>query len=73
MVLLEEVSLRLGIADAASCIAAAARGTGAGRVFAEATRPTTRWPPRHLGGARVHIAEVTVSCARAWTSSSDGV
>jgi hypothetical protein len=24
-------------------------------------------------GARVHIAEVTVLCARAWTSSSDGV
>jgi hypothetical protein len=71
--LLEEVSSRLGTAGAASCIAAAARGTGAGRVSAEVTRPMARWPPGQLGGALVHIAEVTLSCACAWTSSSDGV
>jgi hypothetical protein len=54
VVLLEEVSSRLGTAGAASYIAAAARGTGAGRMSAEATRPTARWPPGKLGGAGPH-------------------
>jgi hypothetical protein len=49
--LLEEVSSRLGTAGAASYIAVAARGTGAGRMSAEATQTTARWPPGQLGGA----------------------